>query len=434
MTPTALYPPSLRAAMERLVPEDLLAGLGPGQRLWTPWVLMFAAVLMSWQRAVTLKRAFDRTRSYLARCWPGRELGDTYTGLSKALQKHGPRMLRQLGVHLRQRMEAVAGPYGCVAGWLAFGVDGTKINCPRTRRNKRALRRAGRSKSPPQRLLTVLYHLGLELPWAFKVSVGKACETVALRAMAALLPVGALLVGDAKFVGYDLLRMLQERGVEFLVRVGRNVPLLKGLGFDYEVRDGIVYLWPQQAQRRRGRPLVCRLIVLEQGRKRMYLLTSVLDPSRLSVVQAKRLYRRRWKVELFFRSFKQTMAKRQLLCRAPRQTRWELSWAVMGLWLLGLAAMEVRLSSGRNPSRLSVAGALDAVDQAQQEDWRAGPRDPLRKAWRQAGLDPYRRRGSKASHRYPRKKRERPPGRPKLRQATPQEVLLAKELAQCHAA
>ena len=66
-------------------------------------------------------------------------------------------------------------------------------------------------------------------------------------------------------------------GRHFLLRVGGNITLLKGLGYYHEERDGLVYLWPRK--HRRCRPLVLRLIVLRQGKQDVYLLTDVLDPA-----------------------------------------------------------------------------------------------------------------------------------------------------------
>jgi len=54
-----------------------------------------------------------------------------------------------------------------------------------------------------------------------------------------------------------------DAGHQLLVRVGSNVKLLKKLGYARE-RNGLVYLWPDRAAKKRLPPLVLRLTRLLQ--------------------------------------------------------------------------------------------------------------------------------------------------------------------------
>jgi len=55
--------------------------------------------------------------------------------------------------------------------------------------------------------------------------------------------------------------------------------------------------WP--GNRRRKKPLLrLRLIVLKRGGKRVYLLTNVLDSTRLSRPMASKVYTARWGIEI----------------------------------------------------------------------------------------------------------------------------------------
>lgn len=62
-------------------------------------------------------------------------------------------------------------------------------------------------------------------------------------------------------------------------------------------------------------PPVLRLVKCRIGRKRVHLLTSVLDESKLRCKEIKELYERRWGVELEFRALKQTFERRKLHSR-----------------------------------------------------------------------------------------------------------------------
>src|SRR6185503_1130098 len=95
------------------------------------------------------------------------------------------------------------------------------------------------------------------------------------------LPKQAMLLADAGFTGYPLLAQVMSSGRSFLIRVGSNVQLLKKLGFARE-GEGIVYLWPEKSREKKQPPLVLRLIEANDGRKSIYLLTSVLSQRKLS--------------------------------------------------------------------------------------------------------------------------------------------------------
>jgi len=187
-----------------------------------------------------------------------------------------------------------------------------------------------------------------------------------------------------------------------------------------------VYLWPQK--HRRCRPLVLRLIVLREGRQEVFLLTDVLDPARLTDEEAAMLYAMRWGEEVFYRSYKQTMGRRKLLSRRAGTCLAEAQWTLLGLWLLGLMTVSQLIGAGADPLAMSVARARDAVRRTlRRHRPRRGARS-LKGMLRAAVKDTYDRQTSKAARNYPRKKREKPPGPPKIQAATRAEVKRARKL------
>jgi len=72
----------------------------------------------------------------------------------------------------------------------------------------------------------------------------------ALDHAAALRPDDPAYVADAGFAGYALFMRLLLARHSFLIRVGRNITLLKDLGYYHEERDGLVYLCGEAARRR----------------------------------------------------------------------------------------------------------------------------------------------------------------------------------------
>src|SRR4029077_11486370 len=159
-----------------------------------------------------------------------------------------------------------------------FAVDGSRQEAPHTAANEAELGCAGRDKTAPQVFITTVWHLGLGLPWDFRVGPGTDSERHHAFDMVADLPPRALLVADAGFVGYELCRRLLCSGRSFVLRVGGNIRLLQTLGYYQRERGDIVYLWPHQRQPGgRHPPLVLRLLRLRQGRQTLYLVTNVLD-------------------------------------------------------------------------------------------------------------------------------------------------------------
>jgi hypothetical protein len=387
-------------------------------------LLAWTALLMAWDGGASLGEQFASARAAVGRMFPFlRRVGKTYQGFVKALAIDGAFLLDRLRQRLRRELRAM---HTCwtVQGVLAFAADGSRVECPRTAANQKALKRAGRKKTGPQLSLTTLYHMGSGCVWDYRIGPGVESERAHLPAMLATLPEGATVVADAGFIGYDLLKEILDSGRHILFRVGGNRTLLQKLGFARVEDDSTVYLWPEQAQKRDGPPIVLRLMLLHGGRHPVYVVSDVLSEAVLSFEQAGVLYRLRWGIEVFYRSLKQTLRHRTMRSRSPEQAQRELAWAVMGLWVLSLAAAQAIVAKGKDPRGLSVAMARRQVRQAM-----AGySRENLRRTLAEALKDRYRRVGSKASRDWPHKKNERPPGAPKFRDATQEEVQHAREL------
>lgn len=382
--------------------------------------------MMAWDEGQTLESRWEHARQVAGRLHAPWRLGRSYSGFAGALVRESPRILAGIKARFRREMQAMGRPYQTRCGWCALAADGSRIEAPLTEANEDGLGCAGREKSGPQVFLTTLWHMGLGLPWDFRVGPGTDSERRHLEDMLDDVPPNSLIAADAGFVGYGVCQRVLKAGHSFLLRVGSNITLLRGLGWEHEQRDGLVYLWP--LAHRDSPPLVLRLIVLQRGKQKIYLLTNVLDPEQLSDEDAGMLYEMRWGVEVFYRSYKQTLSRRRLLSRTPATCFAECEWTMLGLWLLGLLTVE-RLTTKRvDPLWWSVAMARNAVRRAMRAVVLPTRRRRLSRDLSAAIKDTYVRRGRKAARNYPRKKRERPPGPPKIKSASPKEVQAATQL------
>ena len=186
--------------------------------------------------------------------------------------------------------------------------------------------------------------------------------------------------------------------------------------FEREGRDTVT-LWPEKNWSEP--PVAPRLIERDDGKKKMVLVTNVLDKKALSEKSAGVLYEMRWGVEVFFRSLKQTLEKRRMLSRTPEAAKCERTWAVLGLRLLGLMTASAILARGGDPLAWSAAKARDRVRRSMR---RALSRRCLDRGLAydlgRATKDGYVRRGGKKARDWPHKKKEKPPGDPKIQLPT----------------
>jgi hypothetical protein len=237
-----------------------------------------------------------------------------------------------------------------------------------------------------------------------------------------------MIVADPGFVGYDNWQAIDNAGQAFVIRVGANVKLLTKLGYAREHANR-VYLWPDKARQKSQSPMVLRLITIYTGNHPMYLVTNVMSQKDLSDHQAIEIYKSRWGIEVFFRGLKQTFGRCKLRSDSPDNALLELDWSLVGLWLVCLLTVDTLIKQGEPPRRVSVAGALDAIRTAMRNyRWRPDPGEDLWSMLSEALIDDYVRHSSKAARNYPRKKHEKPAGKPILHTASREQISCAKAL------
>jgi Transposase DDE domain len=414
---------------------------------WTVRTLVTAALLWAWSGETTLKERLQQALGAARRiCGRGVPARTSYQAFLKLLVRWTKPLRAELVRALRTRMKEGFPRHFRIAGFVVLAGDGSKVGLPRTQSNearfstRKTRRRKPRSQRPrsqkaqqqrartkkadsPQLALTALFHLGLRLPWDWRIGPSDDSERDHLRDMIPDLPSDALVTADCGFVGYDFWGALLDSGRQFVIRVGGNVRLLKQLGVVRE-SAGTIYLWPDKAARRGQPPLVLRLVVVQGSRHPWYLVTSVRNPRRLSDREVAEIYRRRWGIELFFRHFKQTFRRSKLRSHKAEHAECEIQWSLLGLWTLLLSAQRHLPGSTDCPARLSVARVLRAFRKAIANS--IEPKCSFSDLLSAAVTDRYSRR-DKRSRGYPRKKYEPPAKQPRITNATKQQRQLAQQ-------
>lgn len=413
-------------AMNEMFPPQMFAQFSRhGNAQWSAQKVLWVSLLMNWLSGKTLTERFRAARKLVQFIRPRWKLPQTWSGFAEAQQRWEP-ILRPL-LCRQLRPDLSFGEAWRVQGWLVLAVDGSRFECPRTVANEEELKCAGREKTAPQLFQTTLQHVGTGLPWDMRVGPGTDSERRHLDKMLGDLPPQSLLVADAGFISYELCAWLCENRQTFVLRVGGNVSLLEGLGWEHEHEKQTVYLWPRDHRNRR--PIVLRRVCFSSpGGLPVVLLTNEFDEQQLSDEAVQAIYKARWGVEVYYRTFKQTWGFAKLLSRTPERALNEQRWRFFSLWTLQFLIARSLQASGESPRRFSGAQARRLIREFLQDLQQGDAGTPFWERLSQARTDPYQRNGPKQTRDWPRTKHETPPQPPKLRPATPQEIQKAKQL------
>lgn len=391
---------------------------------WTPRKVVWTSVVMFWISGRTLEEQFSAARRIVRFMKPHWKMPSSYSGFVDAQIRYlaliGPMLKSCLQPDDSERQTCRT------RGWMVLAVDGSRFECPRSSANERGLGCAGRLKTQPQIFYTHLQHVGTGLLWDFRMGPGTDSEQPHLHEMLPDLPENTLLTADAGFITYDLASQLIDSTQRFVLRIGGNKTLLTCLREDTE-DDSIVYYWPQSRQHLP--PLKVRRIEFSStGGLPVVLITNELDANVLSDDDARSIYKSRWGIEVYFRHLKQTMGFARTRSRTPETVMNEHCWRIISFGTLHRMAVSSQLAAGQQPHAFSAAKARREIREVLQLMQLQQYGEPLRKRWLKATVDSYTRTGPKATRKWPRKKNDKPPRPPRIRNAKKTEVQKAKQL------
>jgi hypothetical protein len=435
---------------------------------WQPQPLIFVLLAMTWCAGDSLPERFETARAcYVALHQGRRRPGKTCEGFEKALGQLPVSILRAVANAVRCRIARIFADRFLVDGFMPFGCDGSRLACPRTRELEQRLGLAKKKKkrkkkvdslagSPtpklaqgvdpgkeekttedaPQIWVTAVVHLSLGVLWSWRLGKGTASERSHLCQLVSTLPRAAMLVADAGYVGYQLLAALQAAGLFFLIRLSSSAPLYASERVNMaRFREGIVYYWPQWAQKKDLPPLRVRLLRLRRKKADVWLITNVLDADKLPRPTAYKFYRWRWRNEGLFRSYKRTLGKVKLMSRTVAQVHREAEGSLLATQLL-LAQGALALQT-TNPLTTVLPSARKVLIEIRAEirnitGTYLGSRQRKTYLHRlaQARWRKRKQRSNKVRRPWPGRKDHRPPGPPQiLKMGTLLKDKLAKTLA-----
>jgi Transposase DDE domain len=439
-----------------------------GNIKWKPEELVTQAIIWSWQETKNVTDAFGRSVEIC------RELGMTniannYPSFMNGLHRHADIFTLRLRQHYQKLAEEVSGPHFRSGDWVPIGFDGSRSTAPRTVSNEQAfcapkyghgktakyrkkkskgMRRKHNQQNPqqpqaPQVWMTMMWHMGLRLPWTWRLGPSHSSERDHVKEMLAqeMFPKNTLFCGDAGFVGYPLWSAIAAvPDVNFLVRVGANVSLLSQQADLVKKGDGIVHCWPKGQMNSGAPPLRLRLLHVKIGKRRMWMLTNVCDRTRLSKKQIVAFYKMRWGIEVEFRGLKQTLDKHMLRSRNSDRLMVELDWSIRGMAYAELIATREQISSTEaaskrkkdyNPRDRSLANTIRALRNGMRRLHKdCDSEDSLFYQLAHATVQRYRNRTNKKSRYRPKNPDKKPLGDPSIRKMTAHERKRLKEYEQ----
>jgi Transposase DDE domain len=325
------------------------------KRRWMLQPLLYVLLGMTWCLGDSQPERFETARAFCVAAHPKRRRpGATFQGFQTALESLPCSVLRAVADLFRNHILARWGVSLRSDGWIVFGCDGSRLRTPRTEELEQRLGDPGGDNlsghKVPQVWLTALVHLASGVPWAWRVGKGDASEREHLVRLLVTLPACALVVTDAGYQAYELaLQMLDSTC--FLMRVSSQtifyVPdteLETTQDQDQQVTaqametwtDGEVYYWPTDAQKSKNEPIKVRLLRIAAKKKKndVWLVTNVLEQTRLTRESAAKYYRMRWENEGFFRTYKQTLKKVRLSGRTVASVHREVLGSMLAVQML----------------------------------------------------------------------------------------------------
>jgi Transposase DDE domain len=403
---------------------------------WHPQPLIYVLLVMTWCCGDSSPERFETAKAFYSACYQRkRRPGKTIEGFQKALARVPTAVLRAVASAIRCRLAQIFSERFTVDGFVPLGCDGSTLACPRSAELQKRLG-GNNNDDAPQVWVTALVHLSLGLLWSWRLGKGgTASERDHLRQLLASLPRLALLVADAGYPGYDLLQTLVTARVSFLMRLSSRAPLYAPERVALSrFREGLVYYWPQEAQRKKLQPIAVRLLRVRGRKVDVWLITNVFAAEQLSHKTASTFYRWRWRNEGLFRTYKRTLGKVKLMSRTIALVHREAEGSLLAVQLLlaqGSLALQfadevtILLPSARK-ILLAIRGEIRNVT-----GMYLGPRQRQSYLHRlqQARGDARQRRHNKVRQPWPGRRDHKPPGPPKiLTMGTDLKQLLASTL------
>lgn len=369
-----------------LLPEDrILEAFGKARWFWHSWI--YSPAVTMWVFLSQCLSPDHSCRDAVARliAWrltKGQEPCSAETGAYCTARERIP---EEACRHLMQETgRAVDDEAPAEWRWLGhrvLDVDGSTITMPDTPENQAEYpQMPGQLRGCGFPIARILVVFSLAVGTVLNAAIGKyqgkqTGENSLFRTLHNMLRDGDVVLADRYFGGWFDLALLQQRGVDSVVRkhqmrAASDFRTGQRLGS----RDHLV-CWskpqrPDWMSKRQYASLPAELtmrevkVVVEQKgfrTKELVVVTTLLDPDKYPAAQIAALYRRRWQAELHLRSLKNVLQMDHLRCKTPHRVRNEFYMHLVAYNLIRQLLAVAAFRAGVEPWTVSFKGALQTI-------------------------------------------------------------------------
>ena len=221
---------------------------------------------------------------------------------TKARRKIPAEAVRKL-VH--QAADAFDEEFGAAHRWFGrrvFAVDGTKMNL---RRATELREKFGVPKGAycPQALVSTLFNLVSKVPHDVVVGPVDDAERAQLYDLLGRVRPGDVLVLDRGYPSFEILLMLADAGIDFVMRVPAQNTFQAVTDFVAGgTKDRLLWITPPRGPLQNRAPMQVRAVIVNPPKgERTVLITSFRDRDEITRSDLASLYRMRWNIETFYK-------------------------------------------------------------------------------------------------------------------------------------
>ncbi|MBP7053974.1 MAG: IS4 family transposase [Phycisphaerae bacterium] len=349
------------------------------ERLYTPLLTLWTFLYQVLASDPSCRAAVARLLAFL--CVQGEDGGSAKTApYCKARQRLPETLLADLARSSGSQLQRQVRPSALLGGRSIQIADGTTVSMSDTPANQKAYPQQPGQKEglgfPILRLVGLIsLSCGAVLDVAMARYSGKRTgETSLFRRLLNRLAKGDVLLADAMFSNYWTIALLLEREVDLVSRHDGKRKMDFRQGRRLGCYDHIVE-WQKPKRppwmnlrlyRRLPETLSIRELKVEVRQKgfrcrRLYLVTTLLDPRCYSVADLAMAFRACWHAELDLRSIKQVMQMDVLRCKSPAMVRKEIWMHLLAYNLIRTLMARAAEDAGLCPRDLSFKGTLQTL-------------------------------------------------------------------------
>lgn len=294
---------------------------------------------------------------------------------AKARARLPVKLWDHLGRYLADKAATLSAPWAAWRGHRVVLVDGTCVSMPDTPEFHEHFGtptgNGGKRCYPLARLVTVALANTMTL---LGHALGRYddSEQSLLRPLLADLHHGDLLIADRHYAGANLYAEYLAAGLQFLTRAHQRLKISRRppvAGYLAVANDFVADLRINRTYRRADPtlPTVVRVRLIRakvrtrEGRKTIWLTTSLLDARAYPAAEIVGLYGRRWRIETLFLQLKRDLSADVLRSRTPDGVHKEVAACVAAANVVRSIMLEASAEAGVDPMDLSFIAAVRAI-------------------------------------------------------------------------